>query len=338
MDREGEKMTFFPIFLSIVVVARNQASSLRDIISSIASNVGPRVTDFEVIVVENGSDDNSIETLRALTSEHGLPNLQVFVLTKQVDSDTAAFVGLENSLGDFVLIFDPLTDDISYFSEMMEKSVSGCDVVFANNKLKPQQSLAYRFVDNVFNRIFWYFMGVHLSKEAPSYRLLSKRVVNFILRHRQPALTYRHVPVTGGFSRTNLEYQFQTDNRPAKNLRDGIDKGMRLLTSTTRTPMRIVTTLSLFGAIANLVYSIYVVAIAIFKTDVAPGWTSLSLQQSGMFFLVSLVLLVLGEYILQMASLSNEGPLVHIAQEFTSTRTSRGSKLNIETPHPDRVV
>ena len=51
----------------------------------------------------------------------------------------------------------------------------------------------------------------------------------------------------------------------------------------------------------------------------------------GMFFLISLVLLVLGEYILNMASLSNEGPLYHVAQEFTSARMTRLEKLNIET-------
>jgi hypothetical protein len=49
-----------------------------------------------------------------------------------------------------------------------------------------------------------------------------------------------------------------------------------------------------------------------------------------MFFLISLVLLVLGEYILHMASLSNEGPLYHVAQEFMSARITRCEKLNIE--------
>lgn len=94
--------------------------------------------------------------------------------------------------------------------------------------------------------------------------------------------------------------------------------------------MRLVTSFSLFGAVANLFYSIYVVAIGILKTDVAPGWISLSLQQSGMFFLISLVLLVLGEYILNMVSLSNEGPLYHVGQEFTSARMTRRERLNIE--------
>lgn len=105
---------------------------------------------------------------------------------------------------------------------------------------------------------------------------------------------------------------------------------MRLLVSTTRVPMRLVTMLSMFGAVANLIYSFYVMAIGLFKTDVAPGWVSLSLQQSGMFFLISLVLLVLGEYIVNMASLSNEGPLYHVGQEFTSARMTRHEKLNVE--------
>jgi len=106
-------------------------------------------------------------------------------------------------------------------------------------------------------------------------------------------------------------------------------RGMRLLVSTTQAPMRLVTSLSLFGAVANLIYCLYVVGVGFFKTDVAPGWISLSLQQSGMFFLISLVLLVLGEYILHMASLSNEGPLYHVGQEFTSARLTRREKLNI---------
>ena len=62
----------------------------------------------------------------------------------------------------------------------------------------------------------------------------------------------------------------------------------------------------------------------------APGWVTTSLQQSGMFFLISLVLLVLGEYILQMASLSNQCPAYVVGQEFTSARMTHREKLNLE--------
>lgn len=143
-------------------------------------------------------------------------------------------------------------------------------------------------------------------------------------------MTYRHLPATGGFARVNMTYSAKPLAKNTKKLGESIDRGMRLLVSTTQMPMRLVTSLSLFGAAANLLYSVYVVAIGLFKTDVAPGWVSMSLQQSGMFFLISLVLLVLGEYILHMTSLTNEGPLYHVGQEFTSARMTRREKLNIE--------
>lgn len=323
-------MAFFPIFLSIVYIVRNQGDQLESIIQDASAQLSSLVTNYELIIVDNASNDESVNVLRCLTGESGYPNLQVYALTKEVDVDTASWVGLENALGDFIAVIDPLIDDISFLPSMLDKAVNGNDVVFANNQQKPHQSLPYRAAYTTFHALYKFFNGIHLAKEAPQYRLLSKRVINFILQHRQPAVTYRHLPATGGFTRINMEYSAKPLAKNTKRLGESIDRGMRLLVSTTQAPMRLVTSLSLFGAAANLVYSIYVVAVGIFKTDVAAGWVSMSLQQSGMFFLISLVLLVLGEYILHMASLSNEGPLYHVGQEFTSARLTRREKLNIE--------
>jgi len=323
-------MAFFPVFLSVVLVVRNQSAQLEQLLSEAASSISTLVSDYELIIVDNASDDDSVSVLKNLTREDGHPNLQVYALTKVVDADTASWVGLENALGDFVAVIDPLADDIGFLPEMLDKAVSGADVVFATNAQKAKQSLAYQGANAVFNGLYQRFNGIHLAKEAPQYRVLSKRVINFILQHPHPAMTYRHLPATGGFARANLNYSAKPRALRTKRLWDSIDRGMRLLVSTTGAPMRLVTALCLFGASANLVYSVYVVAVGLLNPHVAPGWVSMSLQQSGMFFLFSLVLLVLGEYILNMVSLSNEGPLYHVAQEFTSARMTRHEKLNIE--------
>lgn len=323
-------MVYFPIFLSVVFVVRNTSEQIETVLSDAIARISSLVSDYELIVVDNASTDGSIAALKTLTSEAGLPNLQVYALTKEVDSDTASWVGLENALGDFVAIVDPMADDIFFLEEMLDKAVAGADVVFASNEQRFRQSLAYRGAFSAFNRLYKVFNGIDLAREAPHYRVLSKRVINFILQHPQPAMTYRHLPATGGFARANLQYSKPPREQHVKRLGDSVDRGMRLLVSTTRGPMRLVTWLSLFGAAANLLYSVYVVAVGLLMSHVAPGWISLSLQQSGMFFLISLVLLVLGEYILNMASLSNEGPLYHVAQEFTSARLTRRERLNIE--------
>lgn len=323
-------MVFFPVFLSVVLVVRNQSTQLEKTLKDAEAVLATLVSDYELIIVDNASNDDSVAVLKSLTGELGLANLQVYALTKEVDADTASWVGLENALGDFVAVIDPLADDVHFLPEMLDKAVSGAEVVFASNAQKSPQSLSYSAAYAVFNGLYKQLNGVNLAKDAPHYRLLNKRVVNFILQHPQPAMTYRHLPATGGFVHANLDYSAAPKMVQTKRLWESMDRGMRLLVSTTRAPMRLVTVLSLFGAGANLIYSVYVLAIGLFKADVAPGWVSLSLQQSGMFFLISLVLLVLGEYIVNMVSLSNEGPLYHVGQEFTSARMTRHEKLNIE--------
>lgn len=323
-------MEFFPLFLSIVFVVRNQSDNIEKIVKDAVKTIGTAVADYELIIVDNASTDDSIAVMKKLTNENGVANLQVYALTKEVDGDTACWVGLENALGDFVAVIDPFENDINFLPEMLNKAVNGADVVFAHNKMKMPQSFMYRSAFSVFNRVYRGLGGVHLGNDAPKYRILSKKVINFILQHPQPSVTYRHLPATGGFSKSYLTYSTFPHSAQKKQLWASIDRGMDLLVSTTRAPMRVVTILSTFGAVANLVYSLYVVAVAFLNPHVAPGWVSFSLQQSGMFFLISLVLLVLGEYILNMAKLSNEGPLYHVGQEFTSARMTRREKLNVE--------
>lgn len=323
-------MPCYPVFLSVVLVVRNQAAQLEQILSDADRRLAALASDYELIIVDNASADGSVGELKRLTQEDGLPNLQVYALTKEVDTNTASWVGMENALGDYVAVINPLTDDIAFLPKMLERATQGADVVLARNEQRPEQTWAYNGAFAVFNALYKYFHGINLSREAPDYRLLSKQVINFILQHPQPAMAYRHIPATGGFSRENLSYSAPPRASHTKHLGDSVDRGTRLLVSTTRAPMCLVTSLSLFGAVASLLYSLYVVGVALLKDNVAPGWISLSLQQSGMFFLISLVLLVLGEYVLHMASLSNQGPAYHVAQEFTSARMTRQEKLNVE--------
>lgn len=323
-------MAQFPVFLSVVLIVQNQAHQLNKILQDATTFVAHIVSDYELIVIDNASTDETTTVLQNITGEQGLPNIQSYSLLKEVDHDTASWVGLENALGDFIAVIDPLTDDFSMLVQMLDKAVSGADVVFAHNEYQPPQSLLYKIAYAVFNFIYKASNGVNLSKEAPLYRVVNKRIVNYLLQFPQPVVSYRYLPATKSFKHISLSYQYNPPTSRPKNFKEGLNRGMRMLVSTTRTPMRLVSTLCLFGATANLLYSFYIMLIALFKNNIAPGWVSMSLQQSGMFFLISLVLLVLSEYLLHMVSLTNEGPLYVVGQELTSARMTRLEKLNVE--------
>jgi hypothetical protein len=92
----------------------------------------------------------------------------------------------------------------------------------------------------------------------------------------------------------------------------------------------LISLLSIFGAAINVIYSIYVVIIAILKTNVAEGWLTLSLQQSGMFFLISLFFLILSEYILKINIGSENNLSEDVVEEFNSKIKSQKESINIK--------
>jgi hypothetical protein len=319
-----------PALFSVVVVARNLGPALEQELRSLSALLAVTSTDHELIVVDNASTDDSLARLRELAGAQGIPNFQVYCLAKETDFDSAAWAGLENALGDFVAVYDPLNEDPAILPSMLELAARGADVVFAENLDKTGRPLWHRAASAVFHSVYRRLTDVHLGQDAPRFRILSRRILNYVARHPVPALSYRHLPATCGFQKANLSYRARPRGRGRTGAFQGLDRAMRTLVSSTRAPMRLVTALCTFGAAANVLYSVYVIGVAIFRSDVAPGWVTLSLQQSGMFFLLSLVLLVLGEYVLHMAALSSEGPPYHVAQEFTGAIHTRRSRLNVE--------
>ena len=95
-------------------------------------------------------------------------------------------------------------------------------------------------------------------------------------------------------------------------------------------PIRLASILMLLSSLLNLLYVLYIALVYIFKSNVEEGWTTLSLQLSGMFFLISLVLFIICEYLYNLNNSTNDGPLFHIGQEFKSEINQNFEKLNIE--------
>src|ERR1700730_5891830 len=133
----------FPALLSVVVVFRSEEARLEPFLRAFSSQLATLATDHELIVVDNGSTDSSVDRLRILTRPEGIPNLQVFCLTKEVDFDTAAWAGVESALGDYVAVLDPLREDPQFLPKLIEAATAGADVVFAENENRSGRGLVY---------------------------------------------------------------------------------------------------------------------------------------------------------------------------------------------------
>jgi len=323
--------TQIPVLLSVVLVAQNDADRISCIIRSTGEMASRLVSDYEIVIVDNGSTDTSSEVLRELTTDGGEANLQVYTLAGRVDDLTARWVGVENSLGDIVVCLDPRQGDLDQLGLLTSQAANGNDIVFTMRSFpKGRRSQPKTLLYRAFGIATKLSTGLNLDSYSTSLISISRRVVNYLLQFPDPQIKFRNLASTTGFRRTSIRIPFQSSNTNTINLRESLSRGIQLVTSSSESPLRLATTLSAVGAFASLAYSIYVVFIWAIKEDVAPGWASLSLQQSGMFFLISLVLLVLSEYVLEISRKANSGPAYYIADEFTSAKLTRKERLNVE--------
>ena len=318
-------------FLSLVLVDTGGQEDLKPILSSLIEKLQQISKQFEIIVVENTLSKNRLHSLQEISKNQAMKNLLVLCLSEKAQFHTAAWAGLENSLGDYVCIFNPANDDINQIESLFQKSAEGYDLVYGNDLNSSETSVIYRLLRSIFHFIYIHINGSSIKGQAGTFKVLSRGLINYIGQFRQPLIKFRYIDSNSNIAVQRFDYHSnQGSNVHKKTVFSGIDDGFNLLVSSTKIPIRIVTSLSIIGAISSLAYSIYVLVISITDNDVVEGWASLSLQFSASFFLMSCVLLILGEYILHMSRLSNEGPEYFIAREFGSKISDKKDILNIE--------
>ena len=330
LNKEDE-LDEIKIFLSIVLITKNDSYQLSDIIQRTEEVASRLVSDYEIIVVDNGSTDSTSSMLRKLTSEKGVPNLQTYSLASSVSELVARWVGVENSLGDIAVIMDPRQGDLEQLELMLRKIESGNDIVFSTRTYrKGHRYLPKTIIYLVFSFAIKLLAGIDLGSYSTSLLAINRRVVNYLLQFPDPHIKFRNLPSTAGFKRTSIKVPLLSKKANTIKLRESLLRGIQLITSSSYGPLRLATTMSAFGAFLSFSYSLYVVFIWAFKNNIAPGWVSISMQQSGMFFLISLVLLVLSEYVLEISRKAGSGPTYYICDELTSAKMTRKERLNVE--------
>jgi hypothetical protein len=147
---------------------------------------------------------------------------------------------------------------------------------------------------------------------------LSRRAVNAVTRNRQRERHIRYLARQVGYKSSEIFYEPKKAIPEKKRFSELMVSALELSTNYSKAPLRFISWIGFIVSILNLVYAIYVVLVKLFVSNVAQGWTTLSLQASIMFFFLFAILAVMCEYIGQILQESRQQPLYYIADELNS--------------------
>ena len=305
--------------VSIVVALEQDASLLEELVTGIEQTVGSAYRFYEIVLVDDGSTDGTAAAVQPLLKK--IQRIRYLKLSRSFGRDVALSAGIESAIGDFVVTLDPRTDPLDTIPAMIDLCRKSGGIVHGLAENPAERSFIREWVGGMLRNYCRKHIGVDIKRGVSDYRVMSRQAVNALLQVREQSRYLRVLTLTLGYQHEFFKYTIQTRGSGPRvtTWRNEVATTIDLLAANTRHPLRVVTVAGLLGAFLNLAYACYVVVIFLIKPTVAEGWTTLSLQLSGMFFFVCLILAVLSEYVGTILGEVRSRPLYFIASESNSS-------------------
>ena len=165
--------------LSIVVPCYNEEESVKLFLSEIQSILADY--NFEVIFVNDGSSDNTLDVIKDLADSNS--NVKYISFSRNFGKESAIYAGLSNANGDLVCLIDAdLQHPPRLIPEMIESICAGeADVVAARRTSRKGESRVKSFFSHMFYKVFNRMSRITLVEGATDFRVMKRIVVDAVL-------------------------------------------------------------------------------------------------------------------------------------------------------------
>lgn len=278
--------------LSVVVPVFNEHEVIRITMDRLRQVLERLDITYEVVVVDDGSIDNSVAILTGLRQEW--PQLRLIRLRRNSGHQAALLAGLLRAGGAYVVSIDA---DLQDPPELIERMLNvahaeGVDVVYAVRARRASDTLWKRWTADLYYRLMGHLAASPVPRHVGDYRMLSRRTIELIRQLPERAPVLRLIIPWLGLPNAVVEYERQP--RAAGRTKYSVAK-MTLLaldsvTAFSAAPLRLATWLGVGGI--GLCAVLALIAFGAYLSDITvPGWTSLYVA---VLFLAAVQLLCLG--------------------------------------------
>jgi len=319
-------MTKLEIFISIVLILDDtEQTDFETYLTELQLYLEQRYSDYEIIVIDQNSKifppSQKENLLKAISS------VRWITLSYPVEMDVALTAGIENAIGDFVVLLRPNIDPISIIEDMIEDSTQGYDVIIGI--AEQPRTLGYKMARKVSNKIL-HFIDYHIPKNATPMRCLSRRAINTVLRTGNLNHQFFIRVSNTGYPTKNHTYELENiEKLKKKTLFSGISQSMNLMIFNSTKPLRLISLLGIVGSLSAFVFAIYSIVVNLLKNDVIEGWTSMVFFSSFLFMILFIILAFLVEYLNRLLYENSNQSSYYISNEDTSSIMLETDRFNV---------
>ncbi|NNE41487.1 MAG: glycosyltransferase family 2 protein [Marinicaulis sp.] len=283
--------------ISIVVPAYNEAANIPVLVSEVLNVLGPGA-DIEILVVNDGSRDETAETLKTMAEK--TPELRYITFSRNFGHQAALLAGLRNARGACAIAMDAdLQHPPEFLPMLIDAWRDGAALVLTRRDDRENVSLFKKISSSAFYKFVNVLGDFDIEPGSADFFLLDRKVLRALNQFGESRIFLRGILPTLGYEKQILDYS-PADRRHGASkytLRKMISLGLDGILSTSINPLRLGTIAAMaLGGLASI-YALYAIYVAVVLKTALPGWTSVMLVVTIIGAIQLFVLGVIGEYL-----------------------------------------
>jgi dolichol-phosphate mannosyltransferase len=289
--------------LSVIIPVFNESAILEELVARTCQAVEQRIPhgQYELILVNDGSKDNSVQILAALAAK--TPGMGFISFSRNFGHQIAVTAGLDHCRGQAVVIMDgDLQDPPELIPALYDAYRGGFDVVYAQRRSRQGESAFKKFTAALFYRLLRRITQIEIPLDTGDFRLIDAKVVQALRNMPEQNKFYRGQIAWLGFKSTGV--LFDRHERAAGSTGYTLKKMIKFaldgITAFSDTPLRVATRLGFVFSGAAFVVILYALISHFAFNRTITGWTSLIISSAFFGGIQLLCLGILGEYISRM--------------------------------------
>lgn len=295
--------------LSIVATLYRSAPHITEFYQRVSAAAKQLVgEDYEIVLVHDGSPDNSLGLAVDLTKtdEHVI----VIDLSRNFGHHQAMMTGLEHACGDLIFLIDSDLEEepewLQLFSEAM--AVENADVIYGRQEQRKGGRFE-RWSGNLFYSIFNWLCNIEHPKNIVTARLMTARYVKALLLYQERQLVMSCLWVITGFKQCERTVKKHSHSQTTYSLSKKIEHAVNAVTSFSDRPLKLIFYVGMSFFLAAISYACYLIFLRLFLDRAVDGWTSVMVSVWVLSGLIISFIGIIGIYLAKIFIETKQRPL-----------------------------